>query len=238
MKEIIHSIADLDRSIIMILNGFGGRSGVFDRAIRFVAGEPLIEGGFLFLFIWWLWFSNGEARSEDRMRAIHTAFGILVALVLARALQIVLPGRPRPINDPTLPFVAPSGLTYEKLEHWSSFPSDHAVIYSAIATAIWLKNRWLGGLAFAWTLAFGSLTRLYLGLHYPTDVVGGVLLGTAVAYLAQAVGPPRVFTKAVLFFERRYSQIFYPFAVLFTVELISLFDDVRRIGEAAAQMVI
>ena len=235
MTEIVGFLADLDGSIVMFMNGFGGRSSVVDRTIRFVAGEPLIEGGFLFLFIWWLWFSNGEAHSEDRTRAIRTAFGILLALALARATQILLPGRLRPVNDPTLPFVAPSGLEYYKLEHWSSFPSDHAVIYSAIATAIWMKNRWLGGLAFAWTLAFGSLPRVYLGLHYPTDVVGGVMLGTAIGYLAQRVGPPAAVADTVLFWERRWSQTFYPLAVLFTYELINLFDDVRHIGQAVAK---
>ena len=236
MNEIIGLIAGLDRSIILFINGFEGRSGTFDRAVRLVTGEPLIQGSFLFLFIWWLWFSNGGARSDDRIRAIRAAFGIVLALILARATQMLLPGRLRPINDPTLPFVAPSGLGYERLEHWNSFPSDHAVIYSAIATVIWLRNRWLGALAFAWTLAVGSLPRLYFGLHYPTDVAGGVVLGTAVGYIAQRVGLPATVTDAVLFWERRRAQIFYPLAVLFTYELLTLFDDFRRVGRAAVQV--
>jgi len=236
MNEIIGFVVGLDRSIILFINGFEGRSGIFDRLMRLLTGDPLIQGSFLFLFIWWLWFGNEESRSEDRVRAIRAALGIVVAIILARALQILLPGRPRPINDPTLPFAAPSGLDYEKLEHWSSFPSDHAVIYSAIAMAIWLKNRRLGALAFAWTLVIGSLPRLYLGLHYPSDVVGGVLLGMAVGYLTQRVGPPEAVVNAVLFWERRHPQTFYPLAVLFTFELLSLFDDIRHLGQAAAHL--
>lgn len=236
MNEIIGFVAGLDRSIILFLNQLEGLSGIFDRLMRLVTGQPLIQGSFLFLFIWWLWFSNEESRSEDRVRAIRAALGIVVALILARALQILLPGRLRPVNDPALPFVVPSGLDYERLEHWSSFPSDHAVIYSAIATAIWLKDRRLGALAFAWTLVIGSLPRLYLGLHYPSDVVGGVLLGMLVGYLAQHVGPPTTVTNAVLFWERRHSEIFYPLAVLFTSELLGLFDDLRHLGQAAAHL--
>lgn len=236
MNEIIGFVVVLDRSIILSINGFEGRSGIFDRLMRLLAGDPLIQGSFLFLFIWWLWFGNEESRSEDRVRAIRAALGILVAIILARALQILLPGRLRPINDLTLPFVAPSGLDYEKLEHWSSFPSDHAVIYSAIAMAIWFTNRRLGALAFAWTLVIGSLPRLYLGLHYPSDVVGGVLLGMAVGYLTQRVGPPEAVVNAVLFWERRHSRIFYPLAVLFTFELLSLFNEIRHLGQAAAHL--
>lgn len=234
MNDILALVSGLDRSLMLFINGFGGRSALVDRIMRLIAGEPLIEGSFLFLFLWWLWFNDGDTRSEDRIRAIRGAICIVIALVLARALQIFLPGRLRPINDPTLGFVAPSELGYDRLEHWSSFPSDHAVIYSAIAMVIWMRNRWLGGLAFAWTLVFGSLPRLFLGLHYATDVLGGVLVGTAVGYLAQAVALPRFVTETVLTFERRHARIFYPLAVLFTCELITLFDDIRRIGEATA----
>ena len=82
----------------------------------------------------------------------------------------------------------------------------------------------------------GSLPRLYQGLHYPTDGVGGLLVGTAVGYLTQRIGPPTGFTDAVLFWERRHSQTFYPVAVFFTFELLSLFNDVRRVGRALVQM--
>src|SRR5260370_40522006 len=98
MREIIGFIADLDRSIILFLNQFEGRSRIFDQAMKLVTGEPLIQGSFLFLFIWWLWFSNGETPSEDRIRAIRAAVRILVALILARATQISVHGPPRPGN--------------------------------------------------------------------------------------------------------------------------------------------
>jgi len=61
-----------------------------------------------------------------------------------------------------------------------SFPSDHATGAFALAFAIWLYDRTLGSvlLVIAAILAFG---RVYVGAHYPGDVVAGALIGMAVA---------------------------------------------------------
>ena len=62
------------------------------------------------------------------------------------------------------------------------FPSDHATPAFTIATAVFLHDRRWGGvlLALAAVLAAG---RVALGLHYPTDVIGGAALGAAVSLL-------------------------------------------------------
>ncbi len=64
----------------------------------------------------------------------------------------------------------------------SSFPSDHATGAMAIAVALWAYNRkWGTPLV---TIAFLiGLSRIYVGHHYPTDVLGGILVGTASAIL-------------------------------------------------------
>jgi undecaprenyl-diphosphatase len=63
-----------------------------------------------------------------------------------------------------------------------SFPSDHATIAGAVLTGLWLNNRdrWLAALA---TLAgfLLAFSRIYVGSHYPLDVVGGLILGALVA---------------------------------------------------------
>jgi undecaprenyl-diphosphatase len=63
-----------------------------------------------------------------------------------------------------------------------SFPSNHAVNTSTLATLVMLSARWL--LIPAWILAFlVAYSRIYVGVHYPLDVICGVALGVSVALL-------------------------------------------------------
>jgi len=67
-----------------------------------------------------------------------------------------------------------------------SFPSDHAVVAGAAAAAIWLVNRRVAIVATvaAVVLAFA---RVYVGAHYPGDVVAALALGAAVTLVGWAL---------------------------------------------------
>jgi len=64
----------------------------------------------------------------------------------------------------------------------SSFPSAHAVGAAAVAVLVSRRHGRLGWLAWAIALWVG-LSRIYLGRHYPTDVLSGYLLGGIVSWL-------------------------------------------------------
>lgn len=64
-----------------------------------------------------------------------------------------------------------------------SFPSAHAANTMALALSVfWFSNRKFGIVLTLWSIAVGY-SRIYLGVHYPLDVVGGFLLGALIAYL-------------------------------------------------------
>jgi undecaprenyl-diphosphatase len=67
-----------------------------------------------------------------------------------------------------------------------SFVSDHATLTMAIAVALFVANRRFGLIGIGLALLEG-FCRVYMGVHYPTDVVGGFALGTAVALLLSPV---------------------------------------------------
>ena len=71
-----------------------------------------------------------------------------------------------------------------------SFVSSHAANAFGVATFLWLilrKNiKWIW-LMFIWATIF-SYTRIYLGVHYPSDILGGGVLGALIGLLVYKVG--------------------------------------------------
>jgi undecaprenyl-diphosphatase len=139
-----------------------------------VAYERFSELLFLGLLAYLFLASRGYARRSARRGAV--AAGLSSALAVGLASQIAsLVDRPRP-------FVAHPSTVHLFTAHAADagFPSDHATAAFAIAVAILLRNRRWGfvALAMATVLAVG---RVAIGVHYPSDVVAGALLGSAAA---------------------------------------------------------
>jgi undecaprenyl-diphosphatase len=78
-----------------------------------------------------------------------------------------------------------------------SFPSDHAAAAFAIATAVFAFSA-RAGLAFFAGAVLISLSRIFVGLHYPGDVLGGALIGIASALLVVKLAEPLVVRVAEL----------------------------------------
>jgi undecaprenyl-diphosphatase len=64
----------------------------------------------------------------------------------------------------------------------STFPSNATFVGFAIATAVWLHNRNAGWISYLLALLLG-VSRVVGGVHYPSDILGGAVIGVTVAYL-------------------------------------------------------
>jgi len=77
------------------------------------------------------------------------------------------------------PFVT-MHLTPLYFESGFSFPSSHVTVATAIAVLIWNKNRKLG-IIFAVFAILTALSRMVIGVHYPTDIIGGFIVGLIIS---------------------------------------------------------
>lgn len=64
----------------------------------------------------------------------------------------------------------------------SSFPSGHTSFFFAFSTIIFLYNRKAGILFYILSFVIG-LSRIATGLHWPIDILGGIILGSAVGFI-------------------------------------------------------
>ncbi len=74
------------------------------------------------------------------------------------------------------------------VEHLSdySFPSGHTLASFEAATAIMLNNKKIGVMALIFATLI-AISRIYLYVHYPSDVLFGIIMGTGIAFLAKYI---------------------------------------------------
>lgn len=138
---------------------------------------------------WWA----GTDRRNERMLAVEAGLTFLLGL-LVNQLILLFVNRMRPYDaGVTHLIIAPSADP--------SFPSDHATAATAIVMAILLNHREWRALLMAVPAILLMLSRVYVGTHYVSDVVGGVGTGLLAAFIIHATASLRApITAAIIRF--------------------------------------
>lgn len=222
------TIAALDDRCLIWLNGFVGRWPLFDKAIIYLLGTDELKFGVLVAIFYWLWFRYDPPDQRKRAILATTALGSLLAVLTTRVLVLLLPFRDRPMARPELHLHFPVG--YEtSLRTWSAFPSDHAVLAFALATGFWLVSRPTGTFAFIHSALIICLPRMYYGLHHPSDLLGGALLGIGFVRLLTLEDVSRPVMVRVLYLEQRHRGVFYLCFFLLLQQMVVLFNNLRAV---------
>jgi undecaprenyl-diphosphatase len=219
-----------DQSITLFVNQYACRSWLFDSLVVFLSEQNLLKGGLTFSLFWYAWFRPCEEISQNRRRLVSTLVACFIALALGRVLQLTLPFRQRPLHTLELNFTLPHGLESKTLEGWSSLPSDHATLFFALSTGLFLVSRPLGLFSFFHTITVICFPRLYLGLHFSTDLITGALIGIVSSYLLCFGKNCTDIGRRALVWEKHSPSFFYSGLFIFTFEMATLFDNVRSIA--------
>ena len=133
----------------------------------------------IFLFVSFLWFKK-ERLKNIIMFSVAFSSG-LIARFIVKSFILIFYQRPRP-------YVALQSvhklISMSPGENWQSFPSGHAIFFFALATAIYFNNKKLGWSLIIISVVIG-ITRVFVGVHYPSDIIAGASLGVLTAFLIQ-----------------------------------------------------
>jgi undecaprenyl-diphosphatase len=133
----------------------------------------LDNNGVVWIFIAVLLLCSKKYRSTGLIVLIALLFCYIFGDLLLK--QLIARARPFTVH-PAMTLLIPKPTDF-------SFPSGHTESSFAAATVLFLRKKSWGVAAFV-LAALIAFSRLYLYVHYPSDIIGGLVLGIASAYLA------------------------------------------------------
>lgn len=220
----------IDLWIVHSVNQIARHSWLFDKTFGTLANNILITSGMITALFCYVWARESPDREKDRSFVLSGVVLTTLALVFARGLALLLPFRERPWVSGAAHFRAPFGEEAFPLIHWSSFPSDHAAMYFALATSLFLISRKLGLFAYCHAALFVCLPLLYYGFHYPTDLVAGALVGSGTASLAASNRVRTAISNTGFRWRSNSPATFYPALYMSMLLTATQYDAVRSIA--------
>ncbi|MGG2015140.1 undecaprenyl-diphosphatase [Bacillus sp. S10(2024)] len=156
----------MNYTIFHWINNLAGSFALLDKVMIFITNSAPYVAIILMLS---LWFSNGQKETAIRKQytVLYTTLSVCTALLL-NVLIHALYYHPRPFVTYHVHKLVPHATD-------SSFVSDHAVLVFSIAFTMILRGEVWKNIAVLWAILVG-ISRIYVGVHYPADIIGGAVL--------------------------------------------------------------
>ncbi|GAA2140622.1 phosphatase PAP2 family protein [Kitasatospora kazusensis] len=177
MSTLLADTSGPDLSLLRAVNNLAKSSpGWLDSTVSLIGEYGILLGLAALCAVGWL----QARRSPKGPTAVAAVLWAPLAAALCELANLPISSivdRPRPFVDHPDLDVLVSGKAGTL-----SFVSDHSAMSMAIAIGLYLANRRLGMIAGVLALLQG-FCRMFMGVHYPTDVIGGYALAAAVVLL-------------------------------------------------------
>ena len=227
----------MDLEIYKFITGFAHQSEFFDKVVYVLSQNPMFKSLPPALLFWVLWFYPNSDMAATRRKILAALFIAIVAISASRLAAFSLPFTLRPMFDPSITAV-PFDFIGEGLNDWSSFPSGHAVLFFSLAMSFFLINRFAGVIATLHAVVIITIPRIYLGFHWPSDILGGLILGSAISLLLMGPVSRLIDRTQFLPAAMRYEYVLYPGLFFLTFQISTTFNSARRFVSALAKQTL
>lgn len=156
---------------------------------QFFMSNRLVSGFAFAAACYYFWSLRDDRTAWRRARIIEASAACLSAALLMLAIRPFI-GALAPARAPEYQQLFPPYLW--EMGSGNSFPSHSTLVYFTIAAGLWPIQRKISAILCAWVLLAISLPRVYIGGHYPTDVLASVVIAIAVLWLMWRVGETRL----------------------------------------------
>ena len=170
-----------DLILFHLINQLAGHHALLDgRMIAFAKYSPAIFSA-LFIIAWFL-LPRGDVAKRQAL-VVSVAGGVLALLINLAITYIWIRSRPFA--------VLPPGQVTQLIPHVAdaSFPSDHVSGSFGFAAALWRREPKRLGLLFTAIGIVVAFARVYVGVHWPTDVIAGVGVGLVAGEMVWLASP-------------------------------------------------
>jgi undecaprenyl-diphosphatase len=229
-----------DTYIVRFLNGFARRSWTFDWLVYVLDSNYIIKGGIMAALLLAVWFretGDSEGMEDRRANIVAGLFATCLAVLVARLLSFVFPFRGRLMYEPSIHFVRPFSMDGQDLTGWwTSFPSDNAVLFFALAASVYAGCRRAGVIAYVHALITVGFARVYIGFHHPTDILAGALIGIGIVQLSLIPSVRAWVTRPPMDLLAKRPQVFYPMMFILLLAISTVFDPVFSFGHVARKI--
>lgn len=170
---------ELDLALLHFFNG--SQSAIYDQFILTLTNGLTWIPLYIALFIMVL--KNNESMSQIFIIVGCCALGVIFSAGLDDLVIKPLVARPRPTQDLLVKYTIDTALGYRE-SNFSFFSAHAANTFTVAIYMIFLVRNRAFTIAMALWSLFNCYTRLYLGVHYPSDILCGLLFGAVVGSVA------------------------------------------------------
>lgn len=181
---------NLNQLLFMLINASYHPSPVV-LAIAMFAAQWLIYA--LPVLLVWMWTMGGRA---ERKAAVSATVAVGVALLVGQIITIAWP-HPRP-------FMIGLGHTLMAHQPEASFPSDHATVFFTLALGLLIAGMRKVGVTLLLAGALVGWSRVFLGVHFPFDIAGALIVAGPCAWIVSKVFDAPVGGRLVGSLEQTY----------------------------------